>query len=147
MSDEVVNNIINNIINRLNHSQRNLQVLESRIQIEASTGDPELGTGPEETLQNNFPVLEHRVLVNEYYEKIKILKKLETNKILYECLTHTGTDETCQECLCCVCMESKDKKEVYKYDCNHTIHKECTIEFITRNNLININCALCRQKI
>ena len=68
-------------------------------------------------------------------------------------MTHTdlelGLDqeENCQECLCYVCMESKDKKEVYKYDCDHTIHKECTIEFITRNNLININCGLCRQKI
>lgn len=130
VSDEVLANIRSSLEASYRISDRNLQIATR--------------------IQNQF-------LINEYYEKSKLLETLEINKITYICesLFHERCPETddetkyldCQDCLCCVCMESQNNQEVYKFSCNHTMHKECMIEFISRNKLNNIKCALCREKI
>jgi hypothetical protein len=137
ISDEILANIRSSIEASYRISDRNLQIATR--------------------IQNQF-------LINEYYEKSKLLETLEINKITYICksLFHQPLEEPqercpktdnetkysdCQECLCCVCMESQNNQEVYKFKCNHTMHKECMIEFISRNKLNNMNCPLCRQKI
>ena len=90
--------------------------------------------------------IQTQAIVNEYYEKIKILDELEKNKIMYDCKSH-NTETGCEECLCCVCIESKNNKEVYKFVCKHDIHIECMIEFVSKNKLIDIKCPLCRQNL
>ena len=130
ISDEILANIRSSIEASYRISDRNLQIAAR--------------------IQNQF-------LINEYYEKSKLLETLEINKIIYICesLFHKrcpkSDDDTkysdCQECLCCVCMESQNNQEVYNFNCNHTMHKECMIEFISKNKLVNIKCPLCREKI
>ena len=130
ISDEILANIRSSIEASYRISDRNLQIATR--------------------IQNQF-------LINEYYEKSKLLETLEINKIIYICesLFHErcpkSDDDTkysdCQECLCCVCMESQNNQEVYNFNCNHTMHKECMIEFISKNKLVNIKCPLCREKI
>jgi|688.fasta_scaffold191561_3 hypothetical protein len=94
--------------------------------------------------------IQNQILINEYYEKTKILNELEKNKIIYECNIHTGSSATegnCEECLCCICIESKNNQEVYKFNCTHDIHIECMIEFVSKNKVVDIKCPLCRQNL
>jgi hypothetical protein len=94
--------------------------------------------------------IQNQIIINEYYEKTKILDELEKNKIIYECKIHTelpSTEGNCEECLCCICIESKNNQEVYKFGCNHDIHTECMIEFISKNKVVDIKCPLCRQNL
>jgi len=51
--------------------------------------------------------------------------------------------ESCQQCICSICLESYHDDMIYNLSCNHNFHKECLDDWLKQKK----NCPLCRVNI
>lgn len=102
-------------------------------------------------LINTLLCVSYIPLAHVIYQMYKLLKKVLIKPTYkYECKEHvyaSSNEQDCDQCICCICLESMHNNFVTTFPCSHSVHYDCFLQYnAQKTNRMGSNvCLVCRR--